>query len=244
MRLSPLILLPALAAAQEQVPLAERLQGWFNQAKELLPTPKVPQAAAPAAVTTPHPAKVAVVKPKTVTQFTPDNWKDILAPKSDPQEWLIFITGGNKTCFGHCGQANRAWKEAQNSFAAYEDSPSLGRLNCENQGLLCSIWSVSPPSLWHIQIPGSRSLGEEKPHTAIHPVRLNATTVTAEDIYKVHSEKLWEKEPELQSMFHPFNGLAAEYRLNELVGWAVYGLGMIPSWAMMVGISFLSRTMM
>ncbi|DAA74474.1 TPA_exp: Uncharacterized protein A8136_3441 [Trichophyton benhamiae CBS 112371] len=242
MHLSTLILLPALAAAQEQVPFAERLQGWFNQAKELLPTPKVPQAVAP--VTTPAPPKAAVVKPKTVSQFNPDNWRDILTPQSKPQEWLIFVTGGNKTCFGQCGQANRAWKEAQNQFALDAQSPNLGRVNCEAQGLLCAIWSVSPPMLWHIQVPSTPSIGEEKPLTPIHPFRLNATTVTADDIYKVHSEKLWEKEPELQTMFHPFNGLAAEYRINEVVGYIIYCLGMIPSWAMMVGISFISRTMM
>ncbi|KAM5447931.1 putative peptidyl-tRNA hydrolase [Microsporum audouinii] len=241
MHLSSFILLPALAAAQEQVPFAERIQGWFNQAKELLPTAKIPQVTTP--ITPPTPPKAAVVRPKTVTQFNPENWKDILAPKPTPQEWLIYVTGGNKTCFGQCGQANRAWKEAQNLFATSE-SPNLGRLNCETQGLLCAIWSVSPPTLWHIQVPSAPLTGEEKPSTSIHPVRLNATTVTADEIYKVHSEKLWEKEPELQTMFHPFNGLAAEYRINELVGYIIYCLGMIPSWAMMVGISFISRTMM
>lgn len=47
MRFTPfLAILPALAAAQEQVPLGDRVQGWFNKAKSYLPTatPVIPVA--------------------------------------------------------------------------------------------------------------------------------------------------------------------------------------------------------
>lgn len=100
MRLSPFVaLLPALAAAQNQIPLGERVQGWFNKAKSYIPT------------TTPAPVEEAAEKvvEKTVTPVNMSNWQSILEPSSEVQEWLIFVTGGNKTCFGRCNKAEKAF---------------------------------------------------------------------------------------------------------------------------------------
>jgi PTH2 family peptidyl-tRNA hydrolase len=95
-------ILPALAAAQEQAPLADRVQGWFNRAKSYLPTatPVIPAV-----------EKVVEQKvhEKTVTPFNLTNWQSILAPSAKPQDWLVFVTGGNKTCFGRCGQAEKSF---------------------------------------------------------------------------------------------------------------------------------------
>lgn len=50
-----------------------------------------------------------------VTVFTIDNWKSILKPQvsrtqsSEPEEWMVYITGENKTCGGMCGRADNAW---------------------------------------------------------------------------------------------------------------------------------------
>lgn len=103
--------LPVLAAAQEQIPLADRVQGWFNQAKSLLPTatPVIPvaeQVVEPKKVQ--EKAKAAPVS-ITVTPFNETNWRSYLEPSSEAQDWLIYITGGNKTCFGRCGSADKAW---------------------------------------------------------------------------------------------------------------------------------------
>lgn len=96
-----LAILPALAVAQEQAPLADRVQGWFDKAKSYLPTatPVVPVE------------KVVEqkVQEKAVTPFNLSNFQSALEPASEPKEWLLFVTGGNKTCFGRCEQASKAF---------------------------------------------------------------------------------------------------------------------------------------
>lgn len=47
-----------------------------------------------------------------------------------------------------------------------------------------------------------------------------------------------------EGAFHPTNGWLAEYGLNVPLGYAIYYFSLVPSWAMMIGVSFLSRTMM
>jgi PTH2 family peptidyl-tRNA hydrolase len=106
MRLIPLLaLVPALAAAQEQVPLADRVQGWFNKAKSYLPTatPVVPVAEKV------FEAPKKVIQEKSVTPFNASNWESLLDPATTAQDWLVFITGGNKTCFGRCGKAEKSF---------------------------------------------------------------------------------------------------------------------------------------
>lgn len=101
MRLTSIVaLLPALALAQEQAPLADRVQGWFNKAKEYLPT------AAPAA---PIEKMAEKVTEKRVTQLNLGNWQSILTPGDKQQDWFVFVTGGNKTCFGRCERADKAF---------------------------------------------------------------------------------------------------------------------------------------
>ena len=103
MRFTSLVtLLPALAVAQEQVPLADRVQGWFNQVKSYVPT------AAPVAA--PIEKLAEKVTEKSVTHVSMDNWQSILSPGPKAEDWLIYTTGGNKTCFGRCGTADKAFK--------------------------------------------------------------------------------------------------------------------------------------
>ena len=96
-----LALLTVLATAQDQIPLGDRVQGWFNKAKSYIPTatPVVP------------PQKVVekVISAKDVTPFTLDTWQSALEPSSEPQDWYLYVTGGNKTCFGRCGCADAAF---------------------------------------------------------------------------------------------------------------------------------------
>lgn len=102
MRFTSLIaLLPALALAQEQVPLADRVQGWFNKAKSYVPT------AAP--VVAPIEKMAEKVSESRVTHVDMWNWQSILAPGSKQQDWFIFATGGNKTCLGRCARAAKAF---------------------------------------------------------------------------------------------------------------------------------------
>ncbi|KKK26189.1 hypothetical protein ARAM_000971 [Aspergillus rambellii] len=234
-----LVLVPALAAAQEQqVPLADRVQGWFNKAKSYLPTatpviPVVEKVAEP----------VKVVKEKAVIPFNLTNWEGLLEPSSEPQDWLLFITGGNKTCFGRCAQADKSFNESVPLFAADPTSPNLGYLDCESNQLLCSIWSAGAPSAWYFKVPEAQASGERAP-TALHMVYLNTTTVTPQTIYRIHAEKTYEKKPAYDGAFHPTDGWLAQYGLLVPVGYIIYGFGAVPSWLFMILVSFASRSMM
>lgn len=104
-------LLPALALAQEQVPLADRVQGWFNKAKAYVPT------AVPA---DPIVKMAEKVSERRVTPVTMQNWESILTPAARAQDWYIFVTGGQKTCFGRCEHAEKAFNVRQlRSFSAF-----------------------------------------------------------------------------------------------------------------------------
>ncbi|PGH27290.1 hypothetical protein AJ80_01000 [Polytolypa hystricis UAMH7299] len=259
MRLSPtLVLLSAVAAAaaQEQVPLKDQLQGWLEKAKSLIPTAvasvsgSVSSAASNAATAAASTASSSGnVHEKDVVPIKLSNYEAVFGPASpdasqSEREWLVYITGGNKTCFGQCGRADEAWENALPLFSADPTSPSLGKIDCENEKILCNVWSTGPPMLWHIQRPLQSAPGELRGETPIHRVRMNYTTVTADDIYKVHSEKLWEEKAAFEGAFHPFDGWLAEYNLNYLIGYLVFGLSVVPSWLFMIGISFVSRTIM
>jgi hypothetical protein len=89
----------------------DRVKGFFNQATasvaSVIPSaPSVPSAPVEAAAAK---AAAAIQHPLTL-----ENWKEVLtvdptvsAPAT--QEWLIFVTGGNSTCYGFCGPAEKAW---------------------------------------------------------------------------------------------------------------------------------------
>lgn len=96
---------PLLTVAQDQKPLREKAQGWFDKAKSYIPT---------AAATVPADAGAAKVADKVVTKLDAANWQSILTsassnPHDGPEEWMIFVTGGNKSCYGQCTQVEKAW---------------------------------------------------------------------------------------------------------------------------------------
>jgi len=242
MRLSSAaLLLPALAAAQGQAPLKDQVQRWINKAKSLLPVgpPSSDNYGVPETSTR---ATISVIP------VTLDNWSSLLAPISTEssktsQEWLVFITGGNHSCLGQCGKAEEAWNAAVPLFAGDPSAPSLGYLDCEKEGVLCSMWAANPPSLWHFQIPIAQP-GQPKPSTPLHIVHVNTTAVTSEEIYKVYSEKAYEKASAYEGAFHPMDGWLVKIGLNVILGYVAFWFGKIPSWLLMIGVSFLSRSLM
>jgi hypothetical protein len=106
---SLLFLLPALGVVAEQKPMewTESVKAWFNKASE---------AAAKNVKNVPNiipdsldsgAAKVAEV---VVEPINASNWKDVLVPgASKSNEWLVYVTGSNKTCYGNCVNATKAW---------------------------------------------------------------------------------------------------------------------------------------
>lgn len=129
-------------------------------------------------------------------------------------------------------------------FSADPTSPHLGLLNCENERVLCAAWSAGGPSVFYFQVPEIQFEGQERPPTPLHVVYLNATTVTPEELYQIHSKKYFEKVPAYEGAMHPIDGWLAKYGLIVPVGYAIFGIGAVPSWAFMIGISFFSRTFM
>jgi hypothetical protein len=101
------VVLPALALAQEQVPLADKIKGWINRAQSYV-------SSAVPSVPSPMDAGAAKVAEHVEHVLTLDNWKSVLVANpsttaAGPEDWMIYITGGNKTCYGVCGNATKAW---------------------------------------------------------------------------------------------------------------------------------------
>lgn len=116
-------------------------------------------------------------------------------------------------------------------------------MDCEKNQVLCSAWTAGAPSYWHFQVPQAQD-GPERPATPLHMVYLNSTTVTARDIYNIHSKKTYLDVPAYEGDLHPTDGWVAKYGLSIPLGYAIYGFSVVPSWLFMIFISFVSRTMM
>lgn len=128
-------------------------------------------------------------------------------------------------------------------FAADKTSPNLGYVNCEDNQVLCATWSAGAPTVWVFEVPRAQ-VGEERPATPLYIVNLNTTAVTSEGIFKIHSQKNYQARPAYEGIMHPTDGFLARTKLNIAMGYVIYGLGMIPNWLFMIGISFMSRTLM
>lgn len=248
-----LIVVPALAsAAQEsqQIPLADTLNRWFEKAKSYLPATGSPPITATTAAAKKAAAEI------NIRPVSEENWESLLAPSSlSPQTWMIFVSGGNKTCYGQCTELESVWNETAAIFATtgLAKAPKLGYINCERTPLLCSTWHASPPSLWYIHVP---TKAEEE--TTIRIIALNNTKTvtddkgeekriqgtTARDIVRIHSQKKYQETDVYNGIFHPFDSHLAKYGLVKPVGYVLYAFGLVPSWLVMIVISFASRNLM
>lgn len=251
MRTSPLLLaLPALATAQ-QFPIIDQItdqvKGFFAQATQSISSvaPSIPSS-----ISIPNPiasgaAKLASLK---VDKLTLENYKDLLKPGSATaspgiEEWMILVTGGNKTCFGMCEKVEIAWNESIPLMAVSPSPPNLAVLDCETSGVLCSAWAVSPSNIMHILLPQPLP-DQSTPATTVRALNLNRTTVTAPEIAALHLQEKYLETPVYEGFWHPFNGPLADYGLNIPVGYVIWGFSQIPSWAFMIAVSFFSRNIM
>ncbi|KAL8710757.1 MAG: hypothetical protein Q9220_004775 [cf. Caloplaca sp. 1 TL-2023] len=235
MRLSAslLALLP-LALAESQKPLNE----WFEKAKAYIPS----------AVKAPVASTAAKAAASNVVPLTKDNWQSVLTPSTadpfqGPESWMVFFSGGNKTCYGRCAGLEQAWNESAALLAADPTSPRLAYANCDKDPILCATWAAGPPTIWYIQLPVTAP-DQSKPATTIRIVGLNTTTTTAKDITSIHTQKTYEKKPVYEGSLHPFDGWVAKYGLLVPFGYVMYGFANVPSWAFMIVISMGSRFIM
>lgn len=86
---------PALAQLRDQ------LLPYYNQLASYIPSPDL------------HAQAIAAnYASRNVQPLTMSNHRDILEGPDGgdgDQEWTVFVTGGNRTCHGKCGQIERAW---------------------------------------------------------------------------------------------------------------------------------------
>ncbi|ETN43985.1 uncharacterized protein HMPREF1541_10850 [Cyphellophora europaea CBS 101466] len=238
MRLLPVLALTGTALAQGGV--FDQFNSWFsnikNQISNTLPNPVDAGASALAA---------EVVQPLGM-----QNWKQHIWPKPDEaQEWLVYVTGGNKTCFGRCGNPNAVWNLSVPLLTALpqpRDKPTLklGTIDCEANEILCTAWSAGPPAIWHFLTPATSSNPDAASDLRI--IRLNSTTVTTEDIVSIPSTSTsrYQKYTPYEGMLHPIDGTFQKFGLTIPFGYALWALGAVPSWLMMLVISFASRQIM
>jgi len=246
MRIAPVLLaLPALAVA-DQIPLFEKAAGWFQQATESA------KAYIPSVVPAgPIDAGASVVAASKVEKFNINNYKRKLAPSPEgPEEWMIFVTGKNESCWGGCETANLAWNESIPLLTALPHGPRLGLLDCDKEAVLCASWIAGPPTLWHFSVPqATRGATSQPAGVASGPTRLyithvNTTTVTPADFVKVQTEKLYLEEDEYKGAFHPIDGWITKAGLTLPMGYVLWFFSATPSWMIMIGISFVSRQIM
>jgi hypothetical protein len=105
-----LLALPLLASAAES-PFEQykakfqNFLGSLGAQAPLADKADAPAADAPAAATAKAAKGKNVVEPKKIETFTLASWKDALygpvqAEATTPEEWLVLISGRNKTCLG------------------------------------------------------------------------------------------------------------------------------------------------
>lgn len=156
---------------------------------------------------------------------------------------MVFVTGGNKTCYGMCNTAETAFNKSVALLAAAPNPPSLALLNCETEQVLCHAWAVSPPRLLHMQLPQPLA-DQSTPASTVRSIPLNRTTVSAPQIAAYHLQDKYLEVAPYEGYFHPFDGPLAQYGLAIPAGYLIWGFSLVPSWAFMIGVSFLSRTFM
>ncbi|KAL2024282.1 hypothetical protein VTK56DRAFT_8764 [Thermocarpiscus australiensis] len=241
-----LLALPLLAAAAES-PLEQYKAKFQNFLSSFgASRPSEDKAEVPVPVVSTGKSRQKKVEPKKIEALTLQNWKDTLygpvkSEATQPEDWLVLISGRNKTCYGHCLQVETAFNESAAHLATLPQSARLhlGYVNCDDQPVLCNSWSAGAGSLWLFEV-----LPAPAP-VDIYWKRLNLTTTTSQDVVDAYTKDKAEVNfRKYEGYFHPIDGLFAKYGLSVPLGYFFWGLNAIPTWGMMLLMSFVSRTLM
>lgn len=140
---------------------------------------------------------------------------------------------------GRCERAEKAFKETATKFAVLPNTPNMALVNCDDQPILCNAWAATPSWLWSIQMLSDPAA------TDIYKKRLNTTTVTSGELVELKSkpktDEAWQL---LESRFHPFHGQLTDLGVTVPIGYVLWAFSILPSWALMLVISMVSRSMM
>ena len=172
---------------------------------------------------------------------------------------MVLLTGGPRSCAGgRCDGLERVWNETAATLAvlpASSDVPSLphlGLVDCDADGVLCTTWFAGPPALWHVVLPPRETVTEDgRPQSPARrdPVAriigVNASTVTVKGLVDVHRARRFEEQKPLGGRWtDPFAGPLARYGVLVPVGYMFFALSKVPSWMVMVVMSFGTRMLM
>lgn len=239
--------LPALASAQAQKPLTDQMKNWFSMATASLLNAVPTAPSIPAAIKSPVAAAAAKGASWTVHPLTMLNYEELLdtdLSRPGPTEWMVLVSGGNKTCGGRCTRLEVAFNETASILAADVTAPKLGYLNCDDQAVLCATWQAKPPTIWHIHRPHPIAGEQSAPVSTvtINYLRLNETTT--QDIVALHTGKKYEDGLVYDGIFQPFDGLLKQYGIHKIAGYVMFAIGLVPSWGYMLAISMITRQAM
>ncbi|KAK6824697.1 hypothetical protein PG987_012191 [Apiospora arundinis] len=220
---SALLALPVLASAEVPEYQAQ-FQNYLGKFKSYIPSHSK---------TDPVGAAEAKIGSMKMDVLTLNNWRetlyaDVKPGATTPEEYWVFVTGGNKTCFGHCDKIEKAFNETAGKFALLPN----------HEPVLCNSWSVPTGTVWIFEM-----LPEPAP-IDIWVKRFNLTTTTSDDIVARHSEGYKKTFALHEGTFHPFNGWWAQNHLSLPVGYVLWFFNVVPSWLLMLVLSFVSRSMM
>lgn len=121
---------------------------------------------------------------------------------------------------------------------ATSNPPKFGYIDCEEEQILCNLWTVAPPSIYHFMIPAPLA-DQSKPATTVRYKPLNATSVTASWIAGIHDH--YAEIPSYEGFFHPFDGWGIKTGLALAWAHTVYWVAKMPQWLPMIAISMFSR---
>ncbi|KAI1843083.1 hypothetical protein JX265_005136 [Neoarthrinium moseri] len=231
---SALLGLPLLASAQDVPEYQAQFQNYLDKFMSYVPNPSKSDPIGAAQ------AKAGSLKMDILTL---NNWRDVLyshvTPQTEtPEETWVLITGGNKTCFGHCEKVETAFNQTAAKFALTPGAPHTALLNCENEPVLCNSWSAPTGALWIFEmLPPPAEIN-------LYAKRFNLTTVTSDDFAQLQKEGHKTNAKLHDGIFHPINGWFAQNGVQTPVGYVLWFFNLVPSWLFMVVVSMVSRTMM
>ena len=131
------------------------------------------------------------------------------------------------------------------SLSTRPDAPTLrlGKVDCEKESVLCTALSAGLPTVWHFMVPKKSS---PQGKTPLHIVPLNISTTEVSHITAIpsNSKSRYLEFKEDNSSSHPIDGWLAQTGLLIPLGYFLWGIGSMPSWVMMIVVSFVSRQIM
>lgn len=124
----------------------------------------------------------------------------------------------------------------------------LGQIDCEKEQVLCNLMSVAPPSLLHFNFPQlPYENASPQPASEFRYAGFNRTTVTPKHIIDLAANapdsKLYEI-PVYEGWLHPVDSQLARLGIQSWLGYVVWGMSTMPSWLVMIVLSFFSRQIM